>query len=129
MMSISTNGRDRETTIAHHHCRHAVPTRIRTRGIPEHLGIHMRMTVDETGCNHIATSIDLDLPAFRNFTNARDSSVGDSDIGDNTQRPGAVNDTSVANNKIEVHEPPLPFATVLPAPHSCCKPARIKGTI
>ena len=42
----------------------------------------MGMTVDEARSDHVTGSIDLDLSAFGNLTDARTQAIGNCNIGD-----------------------------------------------
>ncbi|CAB4836862.1 unannotated protein [freshwater metagenome] len=55
---LGARGRYPETAVAHHNRGDAVPRRRREVGIPQNLGVVVRVRIDETRCEHEALEID-----------------------------------------------------------------------
>ena len=96
-------GREGEAAIAHHHAGDAVVARAGADGVPEHLGIHVRMAVDEARCDNVALGVD-GLPCLvRDATDRRDVAVLDPDIGGKAWCPRAVYYGAVFDDQVVSH--------------------------
>ena len=69
--------RQSEAAVAHHNARHAVVARTGSEVIPEHLGIHVRMAVDESGCDDVTFRVDPARGLARILADEGDPPVGD----------------------------------------------------
>ena len=66
-----------ETAVAHDDAGDAVVARARADGIPEHLRIHVRVPVDETGGDHVALRVDGLAGPLGDAPDAGDATVAD----------------------------------------------------
>ena len=82
---------DAEPTVPLNHGGHTVPRRGRQIRIPQHLGVEMRMDVDEPRSQHEATEIHL-VHALEIVANRRDAVVHDQHVGTTSRFPRAIHD-------------------------------------
>ena len=95
--------RQREAAVAHHDARHAVVARTRTKRIPEHLGVHVGVTVHEARRDDVPFRIDGLLRTLLEAANRRDAAVRDSDIRAEPRCAGTVDDRAVRDQKVVGH--------------------------
>ena len=103
---VGTERRDREAAVAADDGRHAVQWGRRQRRVPEHLGVVMRMDVDEAGCDDLALGVDRVRRLLVDLADRRDPAVADSDVGDPAGRPRTVDDRATADDHVE-HDPTI----------------------
>src|SRR5205085_2642045 len=68
----AATGSNGEAAVAHHDGGHAMPRRARAQRIPTNLGVHVRMPVDEAGCDEMALGVDLAGAALGDATDRGD---------------------------------------------------------
>jgi hypothetical protein len=61
-----------EPTVAHHDGRDSMPTRGRTKRVPHDLCIHVRVTIDESGGDHMTFGIEFGYPFLSNPSDGGD---------------------------------------------------------
>ena len=97
-------------------------TRARTDRIPEHLRIHVRVTVDESGRDHVAVGIDGLFRFAVDAPDGGDASVGHRDVGAVPRGTRTVDHGAVLDDEVVAHFPlrepdrgslPSPFRTRL----------------
>ena len=101
----------RKSAVAHHCRRHPVPTRTATRGIPEDLGVHMRVPIDETRRHDPAFGVDLDATTLGDPAHRRNSISSHANIGSVGPKPRTVDDGSASDHDVVGHQTPLTFAS------------------
>ena len=89
---VGADRSQREAAVAHHGRRHAVPARAASRGVPEHLGVHVRVPVDEPRGDRMTLGVDLLRAALGDLSHRGDAAVDDPDIGPERSEPGTVDD-------------------------------------
>lgn len=77
-----------------------MPARVGSCGIPEHLGIHMGVSVDESGGDDMALGVDLPASTRLDTADCGDSVTGDRHVGAVGAEAGAVDDGAVADDEI-----------------------------
>src|SRR5262249_32450986 len=92
--------REREAAIAHDDGGDAVPAGAAAQRIPEHLGVHVRVAVDETRRDHLAGGVDLFLAFFRYAPDRRNSITGHADVRSIFRQPCSVHYRAVTNHEI-----------------------------
>ena len=97
----------RESAVAHHCRGDAVPARTASRGIPEHLGVHMGMPVDETRRHNVALGIDLDATTFGDPPDRGDAIAHHANIGSVGPKSRAINDCPASDHDVVGHQTPL----------------------
>jgi hypothetical protein len=86
-------GCDPEAAVALDDRRDAVPRRRREVGIPEHLGVEVGVHVDEAGCQHEPTEVDVAVAhAAGNIANRDDAAVAHLHVGSATRPARPVDD-------------------------------------
>ena len=75
---------EREAAVAHDHAGHAVPARAGAERVPQHLGVHVGVAVDEAGRDDVALGVDL---VGAPLADAADG--GDAARGARRHRPGS----------------------------------------
>jgi hypothetical protein len=75
------HGREREAAVAHDGGRDAVPARVAARCVPEHLRVHVRVTVDEPRGDDVALRVDLGRAALADAADERNAVTDHADIG------------------------------------------------
>ena len=70
-----------KTAVTHHHTGNAVIAGAGTDGVPKDLCVHMGMTVDKAGGNHMTLCIDGLFSFFVNATNFRDFAAFNRNVG------------------------------------------------
>ncbi len=103
---LGSERRDREAAVAADHGRDAVQRRRRQRRVPEHLGVVVRVDVDESGRDDLAVGVDRARRLLVDVADRRDPAVADSDVGDPAGRTRAVDDRSIADDHVE-HDPTI----------------------
>src|SRR5260370_4827237 len=93
-------GGERKPAVAHHDRRNAVPARAGAEGIPKHLGVHMRMRVDDARRDDMACRVDAFFDALVDSADGRDFALRDTDVSAIARQPGAVDDSAVANYQV-----------------------------
>src|SRR5205814_1445676 len=73
------------------------------RRVPEHLGVVVRMDVDESGRDDFARGVDgaLRFLGWVDGTDRRDPTIADADVGDAAGRTRAVDDRSTTDDQVE----------------------------
>src|ERR1700730_193761 len=95
--------RQGETAVAHNHGGDAVIARAGADRIPEYLGVHMGVAVDEARRDHVAVGVD-GLPARRSDTaDEGDLAFLDADVGAIARQAGAVDHHAVLDHQIVAH--------------------------
>ena len=89
---VGADRSQREAAVAHHRGRHAVPAGAAPRGVPEDLGVHVGVPVDEPRGDHMAFGIDLFRAALGDLAHRGDAAVDHPDIGPERSEPGTVDD-------------------------------------
>ena len=93
----------REAAVAHHHGRDAVPARGGAERIPEHLGVHVGVAVDEAGRDDVALGVDLLATLVLDAADAGDSPVANPDVGSVRGESRTVDHRPVADHHVETH--------------------------
>ena len=106
-VGIGAHRREGESAVAHHHGGDPVPARVRAERIPKHLGIHVRVTVDETGRHHATLGVHLLTTAVTDPPERGDALADDSNVGAIRAEAGAVDHHSVADHQVERHRATL----------------------
>ncbi len=99
---------ERKSTVAHHHGRDTVPARAGAERVPEDLRVHVRVAVDETGCDDQAVGVDDLAGALANLTDRGDPAVADGDVGVIAGQTGAIDQHAVLDDEVVGHRPFLP---------------------
>ena len=97
---VRADGRERETAVAHHHGGDAVPARVAARRVPEHLGVHVRVAVDEAGRDDVALGVDLPAPSLEDAADERDPVTHHADVGPERAEARAVDNRPVADDHV-----------------------------
>src|SRR6266566_2487837 len=99
-----------------------MPARAGAKRIPEDLGIHMRMRVDEARRNHMAVGIDYLARGLVHFPDGGDSSVDDPHVGPIPWEAGAIHHRAITNDQIVSHffSPPGMCRGFIVAALCCC---------
>ena len=95
--------REREAAIAHDHARHAVPARAGAERIPEDLGVHVRVPVDESGRHHLAVGVDHLARGLPDAADRRDPAADDADVAPISGHAGAVDHHAVLDHQVIGH--------------------------
>src|SRR5262244_2807908 len=72
-------------------------------GVPRHLRIHVRVAVDEAGCDDETVGVDDSLSHRRHGSDLDDAALPDTDVAPVAWRTRAVHDRSLADHEIESH--------------------------
>ncbi len=99
-------GRQREAAVAHHHAGDAVVARAAADRVPEHLGVHVRVAVDEAGRDDEAVGVDLTLALLVDPADGGDGAAVDADIGAIARQPRTIDDRSAAHDEVVGHRYP-----------------------
>src|SRR5262249_18499447 len=107
--------RDAQAAVAHHQRRDAVPGRDRQHAIPEHLGVVVRVDVDEAGSDDGALGVDGARGAAGHVADRRDATVAHGDVAAPARRARAVDQRAAADQEIVVlaHGPLFSFSVDL----------------
>src|ERR1019366_4395163 len=89
--------------VAHHRRGHAVPAGTGAGGVPEDLGIHVGVAVDEAGGDHMPVGIDLVAGPLVDPPDEADAAVDDAHIGPVGTETGAVDDGPVPDHDVIGH--------------------------
>ena len=79
--SVGAGRRQREPAVAHDHGGHAVPARAGAQRVPEHLGVHVGVAVDEAGGDDVALGVDLVGAPLPDAADGGDAPVAHAHIG------------------------------------------------
>ena len=77
-----------------------MPARALTQRVPKQLGVHVGVTVDETGCDHVPFGIDLSPPPLVDATDAGDPVTRDPDVPPVPRSSGPVDDGAISDDQI-----------------------------
>ena len=99
---LGTDRCDREPAVAGDDTRDPVPTGRTERGIPEHLGVVVRVDVDEARCDDVPGRIERP-PAVEVVANLGDDAAADGDVGAATRRAGSVDDRAAFDDDVRAH--------------------------
>ena len=88
------------TATAKNECGDTMPTHRRAERVPHKLRIHVCMRIYEPRRDEPARGINRLVSSFRYITNSCNPITVDGNIGFETRVPCAINDCSVANDKI-----------------------------
>ncbi len=94
---------EREAAIAHDHARHAVPARAGAEGVPEDLGVHVRMPVHESGRHHLAVGVDHLARGLPDAPDRRDPAPDDADVAPISGHAGSVDHHAVLDHQVIGH--------------------------
>ena len=72
---VAGGGGQGEPAIAHHDGRHAVPAGIGAQRIPEHLGVQVRVAIDESRGDRVAVGVDVDRAVLTDAADGGDAAV------------------------------------------------------
>ena len=100
---VGPGRRQREAAVAHDHAGDAVPARAGAERVPEHLGVHVGVAVDEAGRDHVAFGVDLVGAPFADAADGGDAAPPDADIGAIARQPRTVDDVTVADHQVVLH--------------------------
>ena len=95
-----------EAAVAHHRRRHAVPARAAPRRVPEDLGIHVGVPVDEPRGDGMALGVDLLDAALGDLSHRGDTAVDHPHIGPERSEPGTVDDGPASDHDVKGHATP-----------------------
>src|SRR5437867_4442984 len=94
---------EREAAVAHHDAGDAVPARARPERIPEDLGVHVRVAVDEARGHHAALGVEHLARALADAADGGDTAVLDSHVGAEAGKTGAVDHRAVLDHQVVRH--------------------------
>ncbi len=77
---VVAHRREGEPAVPHHRGRHAVPARVGALRVPEHLGVEVRVAVDEPGRHDVALGVDLPVAPLADPAHPGDHAVDDPDV-------------------------------------------------
>jgi hypothetical protein len=95
-------GGEREPAVAHHHAGHPVPARRHAEVVPEELGVHVGVGVDEARCDHQAVGVDLLAPRPLDVAHFDDPVADHGDVALAARRARTVDDGPAAHDEIEL---------------------------
>ena len=95
--------RQREAAVAHDHRGDAVPARAGPERIPEHLRVHVRVTVDEPGSDHAPLGVDDLAGTLADAADGDDAPVVHADVGAIAGKAGAVDDHAILDHEVVRH--------------------------
>jgi hypothetical protein len=96
-------GRQRESAVPHHDGGDAVIAGAGADRIPEHLGVHVGVAVDEAGRHHMALGVDGLARRRRDAPDERDLARLDADVGAIGRQAGAVDHHAVLDQEVVAH--------------------------
>ena len=96
---------EREAAVPHHYAGDPVPARAGAQRVPEHLGVHMRMAVDEAGRHDVPLGIDDLCGTVAQAADRRDFPLDDPDVGLKARQPGTVHHRPVFDEQVVLHGP------------------------
>ena len=96
-------GRQGEAAIAHHDRGDAVPARAGAQRIPEVLGVHVRVAIDEPRRDHVTVGVDDRARGLSNTTERRDVAVTDRHVGAVAGKSGSVDHRAVLDDQVVRH--------------------------
>ena len=77
---LRSSGGEREPAVAHHHAGDAVPAGRHAEVVPEELGVHVAVGVDETGRDDEPGGVDLRSAPDVDLADRDDAVAGDGDV-------------------------------------------------
>src|SRR5262245_52594115 len=80
-----------------------MPREAAAQGVPESLGIHVSMGVDEARGHDMALGVNRLFGSIPQFADRGDLATGDADIGAIAGQARAVDDGAIPDNEIVVH--------------------------
>ena len=105
---VGPDRRQGETAVAHHRRRHPVPTRAAPRGVPEDLGVHVGVPVDEARGDDMAVGVDLFGTALGDRADRSDATIDHADIGPKRPESRTVHDGSLLGSRCQTPCDPPP---------------------
>src|SRR5579875_2313522 len=90
--------RERKPAVAHHHSRDAMPTGAGSEGIPEDLGIHMCMSVDDPGSDYVSFGVDDLASSISQPADADNLAFSNSQVGTKPRHPRTIDNRAVADD-------------------------------
>ena len=84
-----------------------MPARTASRGVPEDLGIHMRVPIDETRRHDVTFGVDLGATTFGDPPDGGDPIPHHADIGAVGPKSGAIDDGPASDHDVIGHLTPL----------------------
>ena len=96
-------GRQRESAVAHDDARHAVVAGAGADRVPEHLGVHVRVPVDEAGCHDVPFGVDVVRAALPDAADGGDPAVRDAEVRAIGGRTGPIDDRTVPDDEVVGH--------------------------
>ena len=92
-----------EAAVAHDHAGDAVVARARAERVPQHLGVHVRVAVDEAGRDDVPFGVDLVGAPFADPPDGGDAAPPHADVGPIARQPRPVDDVTVADHQVVLH--------------------------
>ena len=103
---LGPGGDDREAAVPGHHGRHPVEARRRQLRVPEHLGVVVRVDVDESRRHDVPGGVEHGV-ALEAVADGGDASPVDGDIGAPPNGAGAVEHRATSNHQFGHESLPL----------------------
>jgi len=94
---------EREAAIAHDDAGDAVPAGGGAERVPEDLGVHVGVPVDEAGRDDLAVGVDDLARRLPDAANAGDAAALDADVGAVLGQPGAIHHPAVLDHEVIGH--------------------------
>ena len=98
--------RQREAAIAHDHAGHALETGAGADRVPEDLGVHVRVAVDEARRHDMTLGIEGFHGGRGDAADLGDLAILDADIAAKARQPGTVDDHAVLDDEVVCHGSP-----------------------
>ena len=103
MALVGAGRREREAAVAHDHGGHAVVARARAERVPQHLGVHVGVAVDEAGRDDVALGVDLVGAPLADPADGGDAAPPHADVGPIARQSRTVDDVTVADHQVVLH--------------------------
>jgi hypothetical protein len=100
--------REREAAVAHHDRGDSVPAGAGAHGIPEDLGVHVRVTVDKARRDDLPIGVDHLTGGLADPPDGRDPAVTNRDVGPIAGQSGSVDHRAVLDDQVVRHRVLLP---------------------
>ena len=96
-------GREGEAAVAHDHAGDAVPARAGAEGIPEDLGVHVRVAVHESWRDHLTLGVDDLAGRLPDAADGGDASAHHADVAPVSGLPGSIHHPAVLDHEVKGH--------------------------
>src|SRR5438876_811256 len=92
-----------EAAVAHDHAGDAVPARAGAEGIPEDLGVHVRVAVHESWRDHLTLGVDDLAGRLPDAADGGNASAHHADVAPIPGLPGTVHHPAVLDHEVKGH--------------------------